>query len=199
MIFPIEPRNIKGRETLAYWENFFSVEQINEILALPQWHNTKIAQVGMPGVGEIKEEIRRTNVGWMDVNQQTLPYWQILSNTIAEVNRTFFHFDLTGCYEPAQLGIYTAENNSHYNWHTDANMGDCLVPRKLSMTLLLSDPSEFEGGELQVKVDNDEIKTLEMVKGRAWFFPSWVLHRVTPVTKGVRRSLVLWIGGPAFK
>jgi PKHD-type hydroxylase len=67
------------------------------------------------------------------------------------------------------------------------------------MSLLLSDPSEFEGGELQVKTDSDEAITLEATQGRAWFFPSWALHRVTPVTKGVRRSLVIWVGGPPFK
>jgi PKHD-type hydroxylase len=65
--------------------------------------------------------------------------------------------------------------------------------------MLLSDPSEFEGGELQVKPYSDEVQTLEIKKGRAWFFPSYMLHKVTPVTKGTRRSLVLWVGGPAFK
>jgi PKHD-type hydroxylase len=67
------------------------------------------------------------------------------------------------------------------------------------MSLLLSDPNEFEGGELQVKPDSDDIKFLEQKQGRAWFFPSYTLHRVAPVTKGVRRSLVLWVGGPPFK
>lgn len=199
MIFPIEPRNIAGRDSIAHWQDFLSSEQINQILALPQWHEATKAQVGGHGNGVVNENMRRTDVGWMGVTAETLPLWQSISSTIAEVNRRYFHFDLTGCYEPAQLGIYRAEDNGHYNWHTDASMLDCHTPRKLSMTLLLSDPSEFEGGELQVKLDSDETKTLEVVRGRAWFFPSWVLHRVTPVTKGVRRSLVLWIGGPPFK
>jgi PKHD-type hydroxylase len=64
---------------------------------------------------------------------------------------------------------------------------------------MLSDPSEFEGGQLEIKVNNDDPVTLEQKRGRAWFFPSYVLHRVTPVTKGPRRSLVLWVGGPEFK
>jgi PKHD-type hydroxylase len=76
---------------------------------------------------------------------------------------------------------------------------DGAAPRKLSMAMLLSDPSEFEGGEFQVKTTSDDVQTLEVKKGRAWFFPSYMLHRVTPVTKGVRRSLVLWVGGPQFK
>ena len=67
------------------------------------------------------------------------------------------------------------------------------------MALLLNDVTEFEGGFFQVKNENDKIKTLEMKKGRAWFFPSYTLHRVTPVTKGIRKSLVIWVGGPPFK
>jgi len=199
MIFPIDPRNIAGRDSIAYWQDFLSPDQINQILALPQWLNTDQAQVGGHSVGTVKKEIRRTDVSWLGVTEDTLPIWQSISNAVAEVNRQYFHFDLDGFYEPAQLGLYTEKEKDHYNWHTDASMCDSKTPRKLSMVLSLSDPHEFEGGELQVKIDSDEIKTLELVKGRAWFFPSWVLHRVTPVTKGVRRSLVLWVGGPPFK
>jgi PKHD-type hydroxylase len=118
---------------------------------------------------------------------------------VAEVNRQYFHFDLTGFYEPMQLGVYTGDTGGHYGWHTDSSSQDSGVPRKLSMVLLLSEPSEFEGGEFQVKTTSDEAQTLELKRGRAWFFPSYTLHRVTPVTKGVRRSLVLWVGGPPFK
>ena len=201
MIFPIEPRNIAGRDSIAYWQDFLLPDQINQILALPQWLDVNRAEVGGNGDsdGAVREEIRRSNVAWMNVTQDTLPIWQSMSNVVSEVNRRYFHFDLTGCYEPAQLGLYTDKDQSHYNWHTDAAMCDNKTPRKLSMVLSLSDPSEFEGGELQVKIDSDDIRTLEIAKGRAWFFPSWVLHRVTPVTKGVRRSLVLWVGGPAFR
>ena len=67
------------------------------------------------------------------------------------------------------------------------------------MALLLNDPSEFEGGKFKIKTNSDSEQELELKKGRAWFFPSWTLHKVTPVTKGVRKSLVVWVGGPSFK
>jgi PKHD-type hydroxylase len=67
------------------------------------------------------------------------------------------------------------------------------------MSLLLSDIKDFDGGEFQVKMANNNAHVLEQKQGRAWFFPSYTLHRVAPVTKGVRRSLVLWVGGPPFK
>jgi PKHD-type hydroxylase len=201
MIFPIEPRNIANRNNIAYWQDFLTEEDLNIILSLPEWHITHTAEVGVQAHsnGVIAPDIRRTDVAWMNVNNATIPIWQKITNTVAEVNRQYFHFDLTGCYEPAQLSLYTEKNKSHYNWHTDALMGDSKAPRKLTMVLSLSNPHEFEGGELQVKINDDQPQTLELQKGRAWFFPSWVLHRVTPVTAGIRRSLVLWVGGPPFK
>lgn len=200
MIAEIPPRNLFGRDSIAYWEDFLSPELLAYLLARPEWSNTTPAGIGGQSENNrFNPEVRQTDVGWLPLTPETQQLWQSFTTVVAEINRRHFHFDLTGCYELAQLGTYTAEEKGHYNWHTDAGMGDMQAPRKLSMVLCLSDPSEFEGGELQVKIDSDEVTTLELKKGRAWFFPSWVLHRVTPVTKGVRKSLVLWVGGPPFK
>jgi PKHD-type hydroxylase len=200
MIYSIPPRQSKGKDFSAYWENFLTDDEINKILARPEWLNVSDACVGGgSGTMEINKNIRTTDVSWLGLNPDTAWIWEKLVNVIADVNSQFFKFNLTGCYEPIQLGIYKETDQGHYNWHIDASPTDCHAPRKLSMSLLLSDPLEFEGGQLQIKTNNDEERTLEMIKGRAWFFPSYILHRVTPVTKGVRRSLVLWIGGPEFK
>ncbi len=71
-------------------------------------------------------------------------------------------------------------------------------PRKLSMVLQLSDPSEYEGGDLELFTSANPIITKKQ-KGIIHAFPSYVMHRVTPVTKGVRKTLVVWIAGPRFK
>jgi PKHD-type hydroxylase len=200
MIYPIPPRQSKGKDFTAYWEGFLTAEEINKILAMPEWSKASDASIGgAGGPSEVNKNVRTTDVGWVWLNQDNAWLWERLANVIAEVNSQFFKFDLTGCYEAIQLGVYKESDKGHYNWHIDAAPTDKHAPRKLSMSLLLSDPSEFEGGELQIKTCNDEIQTLGMIKGRAWFFPSYMLHRVTPVTKGVRRSLVLWVGGPEFK
>lgn len=200
MIFPVEKRQTKYRDTHAFWEGFLSDEDINQILSLPEWLNTDVAKIGGDSSeGRVDGNIRKTNVGWMAPNQNNVHIWEKFSNVVSEVNSEFFHFDLTGFYEPAQLGLYTSGEQSHYSWHIDSSCKDRKVPRKLSMVLMLSDPSDFIGGQLQIKTESDVPIDLEQKKGRAWFFPSYVLHRVTPVVKGTRRSLVLWIGGPEFK
>lgn len=200
MIYEIPPRNIPGKDSLAYWEGFLTQEDINLILAQPEWLQLQDGCIGGVGGGQtVNTEVRSSQVGWIGHKQEMLPIWEKLANAVAEINRRFFHFDLSGFHEPMQLGMYTEGANGHYDWHIDASPADERVPRKLSLAMLLSDPSEFEGGEFQVKTNNDQAQTLECQRGRAWFFPSYTLHRVAPVTKGVRRSLVLWVGGPAFR
>jgi len=196
MLYPITPINGFGKDDMCYWEGFLTDAELNLLMAQPEWLDM---EEGSVGEGTVDAETRTTKVSWIGTKPELMPIWDKLSKAVAEVNRRFFQFDLTGFYEPMQIGVYSANDKGHYNWHTDAASKDNNAPRKLSMALLLSDPSEFEGGEFQVKVGNDETRTLETKKGRAWFFPSYTLHRVTPVTKGTRRSLVIWVGGPPFK
>ena len=201
MLFPIPPRNYFGKDTHAYVDTLFSNEEIDKILALPEWHTTEKGSVGGSTTPEaiIKEDFRKTDISWIYPTPETKFIWDKIANAAADINSRFFHFALDGCYEPIQLGIYHAVNGGQYGWHTDASVKDMLVPRKLSMSLILSDSSEFEGGQLQLKTEGDNPITVDAPKGRAWFFPSYILHRVSPVTKGVRRSLVIWFGGPQFK
>lgn len=198
MIFSIPHKNFYGKDSYAYWENFLSDDDINLLLAQPEWLEQAQAHVGTSDNFSVNETVRSSQISWVGVKPQLRTIWEKISITVAEVNRRYFHFNLTGFYEPMQFSTYIAENQGHYSWHTDSDVCDSKVPRKLSMSILLSDPSEFEGGELQVKATSDEPVTLECIRGRAWFFPSYTLHRVAPVTKGIRRSLVLWVGGPQF-
>jgi PKHD-type hydroxylase len=198
MIASIPPKTHLVQEEFAYWEGFLTKEDIDTILALPNWHDIGQAQVGDNSHSVMNKEIRTTDVAWWLPCEKTKHIWEKIVNVIAEANNQFFHFDLTGCYEPAQLGLYKAKDKGHYDWHIDCGMKNA-VPRKLSLTILLSDPDDFKGGNLELKTTNDKPITVEQVQGRAYFFPSYTLHRVTPVTKGVRRSLVMWIGGPPFK
>ncbi len=196
MIYPIPPVNTFGKDHSAYWEGFLTDEEINYLANVNNWSNIAPAQIGS---GVTNQNIRSTKISWLELSNENKDIWNKLAKVIAEVNSRYFHFDLTGFYEPIQLGIYTAEDKGHYDWHVDMFISNTNAPRKLSMVLMLSDPSEFEGGELLLKSDSDEYRSLSLAKGRAWFFPSYMLHKVTPVTKGTRKTLVLWVGGPQFK
>jgi PKHD-type hydroxylase len=201
MIFPIPPTNTFGKEDIVYWEGFLTNEELNYLTNVNNWSDLSPAYVGGSDLGQsiYNKNVRSTKVSWLSINDENKHIWNKITKTIAEVNSRFFHYDLTGCYEPMQLGIYTADEKGHYDWHTDASVHDRNPPRKLSMVLMLSDSSEYQGGQLQVKPLSDNFMTLDQAKGRAWFFPSYVLHRVTPVTRGTRKTIVLWVGGPPFK
>jgi PKHD-type hydroxylase len=199
MFAAIPPRQFAGSEAIAYWENFLTEEDILQLLNHPQWQQLQQGATGINGVRIIEPKTRQNQTTWLVPCEKTKHIWDKIIIAVADVNRTYFHYDLTGCYEPAQLGLYLGSEQGHYDWHIDNSEKTNQIPRKLSMSLLLNDLTDFQGGELQVKVANDEPINLEQAKGRAWFFPSYMLHRVAPVTKGVRRSLVLWVGGPPFR
>jgi PKHD-type hydroxylase len=194
-------RNSPGKDNFAYWEGFLTQEDMAQLLSLPEWGNLSPAVIGGGGGGSrVEERVRRSNVAWLERSQSTNHIFEKIMAAVVEVNSRFFRFELAGFFEPAQLTMYSADRNEFYTWHVDGSLRDLnVVPRKLSMTLLLNDPSEFEGGEFQIKTESDTPITVEQKKGRAWFFPSYHLHRVSPVTRGVRKSLVLWIGGPEFR
>jgi len=72
--------------------------------------------------------------------------------------------------------------------------------RQLSKTMPLNDPLEYEGGEFQIQTGLPEQPLIvEQKRGTAIIFPSFMLHRVTPITLGVRKSIVVWAVGPKFK
>ena len=71
--------------------------------------------------------------------------------------------------------------------------------RKISISVFLSNKNEFVGGDLIINPGADDYYIPEQVKGWGVIFPSWMSHRVTAVTKGIRRSLVMWVYGPIFK
>jgi PKHD-type hydroxylase len=111
------------------------------------------------------------------------------------MNAQHFRFDLTGFGEELQLTNYNQAENGMYGWHQDYGGG---ISRKLSMAVQLTDPSEYEGGNLQV-LTSSQPKNVRKQRGLIAIFPSYVLHQVTPVTQGSRQSLVAWVSGPAFK
>ena len=88
-------------------------------------------------------------------------------------------------------------SEDHFDWHLDFGPG-AISERKLSITVQLSDEDAYEGGDLEFMVNKEYVKA-PREQGTVIVFPSFIMHRVTPVTKGTRESIVGWIAGPPFR
>ena len=123
--------------------------------------------------------------------------YNVVERQLSIVNLNQFMFDVVRLTEPAQFTEYP--KGGFYDWHMDSDTVFLHEPtvRKISMTLLLSDPSQFTGGELEF-MDKGK-RPDDLKQGQAIFFASFLRHRVAPVKKGVRHSLVMWFGGPPLR
>tara|TARA_R100000963_G_C4639717_1_gene103438 strand:- start:876 stop:1532 length:657 start_codon:yes stop_codon:yes gene_type:complete len=202
-----------NEEQWAYWDGAFTNKELKTIVKLGDARPKKYAVVGTKG--EYVEEIRHSLVNFMDAELLTkeAPFLlDKLTFICRKLNGSYFGFDLSGFHEPFQYTTYDpsdaygndgkiiSEDNrkAEYSWHLDKGPGEDRPPRKLSMILSLLDSDEYEGGDFEIKT-GVESQVLPLNKGRVIAFPSWTLHRVTPVTKGIRKSVVIWVGGPKFK
>jgi PKHD-type hydroxylase len=184
-------------EPFAWWENAFSDQELDwlqEKTKLP----AKKAQVGGGGDGVVDDNIRRSDVNWLDNNENTRWVFNKFAHVVSSLNAAYYGFDLTGFGEPIQLTNYNSSEKGMYGWHVDFG-GKDTPSRKLSVVMQLSDPSDYEGGVLELKPNSENILQIRKQRGFIAVFPSWTLHQVTPVTQGTRQSLVLWVSGPAFK
>ncbi len=140
--------------------------------------------------------IRKSNIKWIHHDEKSAWVYDRIRDLSIEANNSIWKFNLHSILDSIQYTEYYA-NGGHYGWHTDIGPGS-ISHRKVSITIQLSGPDEYEGGDFDLWYGS-EFMTMEKKKGSAILFPSFTLHRVTPVTKGVRRSLVLWVGGEAYK
>ena len=121
----------------------------------------------------------------------------ILHNIMINANTDHFDYDLVHFSDSIQVTKY--EEGQEYGWHVDqAPTKPNERTRKLSISLLVND--DFEGGEFEIyNPINQRQITIPMQAGDYCVFPSWVVHRVKPVTSGTRYSLVAWMDGPQFR
>jgi PKHD-type hydroxylase len=108
----------------------------------------------------------------------------------------FFNVDIAGIEPNVQLTRYDASDQGHYTWHTD--FAGLMPNRKISISVQLSGPSDYDGGDLQL-LFSDSPFSLPKDRGALLAFPSFMLHRVKPVTRGTRWSLVAWIVGERWR
>ena len=176
----------------------FTPKQCEMIIAAGRAEPKQNAGVGnKEGIkgGEIDTKTRTSHISWIPFKKMHEMYKDI-ENIMKTTNGNHFGFDGMTITEMAQYTEYP--EGGFYEWHVDNDVSFTHEPpvRKISMTCLLSPESEFEGGDLELGKPGNVAK---LKQGHAIFFASFLNHRVTPVIKGNRKSLVMWFGGPPFK
>ena len=180
-------------EFVAWKKNVFTPEQCKKIIEIGKSRNPQSARVDVLKPRKDKK-IRDSKVVFL-LPHEIPEVYRVLTDTINELNDLFFKFELTGFFENIQFTEYKAPGG-HYGRHIDRALNS--VTRKLSVTVQLSDPKNYKGGDLNLYVGEDPY-VCSKEQGIVNVFPSYVLHEVQPVTKGTRYSLVAWICGPDFK
>ena len=157
-------------------------------------HNASVGS-GKKDGGIVDTNTRTSHISWIPFSKMPEMYRDI-ETTMKKVNGNHFGFEGMQITEYAQYTEYPS--GGFYDWHMDSDINFAHEPtvRKISMTCLLSHESEFEGGELEIEKEKNKVK---LVQGQAVFFASFIRHRVAPVTSGVRKSLVMWFGGPPLR
>jgi PKHD-type hydroxylase len=174
----------------------FTPDQCRQIIESGRAQKPQTAQVGMnkPGGGTDTKK-RVTTISWIPFKEMGHMY-QDLNKFIQKTNENHFGFGDIRITENAQFTEYP--EGGFYDWHMDCDVNMQHEPpvRKISMTLLLNDPAEFEGGELEVMAPG---KYADMKQGHAIIFASFLNHKVNVVKRGMRQSLVVWFGGKPFR
>jgi PKHD-type hydroxylase len=119
---------------------------------------------------------------------------------VLEVNSKLFHFDLSGL-TPMQYAVYRESEAGYFDWHNDYGRyhGDPgQEPRKITMSLQLSNGADYDGCDLEIRAAYP-LDVAPRERGTLVAFRANALHRVTPITRGARKSLVIWAAGPEFR
>lgn len=181
------------------WSNFFSKEECEKIIEIGnnlQQQSAVVVDNPLTQETVVEPDIRKGTIAWIPSGNETDWIFQKCTDLVLWANNNYFNFDLD-YIQNLQFTVYNESNNDYYDRHIDM-AARAPIMRKLSFSVQLSDPDSYEGGDLILHYEPKPTK-MERTQGKGFFFPSYSLHEVTPVTKGTRYSLVGWVVGPKFK
>jgi PKHD-type hydroxylase len=173
----------------AFWNNAFSKEECQTIINIAK--NKGLIK----GTTKGESDVRDSKISWLYPIDGIDWVFRRVTDITLSLNERFFKFDLFGLNEGFQFTNYEAPSGK-YGKHVDRAINSPV--RKLSISIQLTNPEEYEGGELKL-YDGEEETIMSKEQGTLIMFPSFVLHEVMPVTKGERNSLVTWVTGKQFK
>jgi len=180
------------------WAGVLDQKLCDDIVTECEYYKIFDATVGN---SELNKEIRSSTVRWIEPIDQNSQFIHDLLMNYAELgNRAAFGFNISSLHQ-IQYTIYDGEKEDFYNWHIDTFFGNpSTYDRKISITIQLSDTDDYEGGDFEFDHQYEQPPNEDLRKrGTVLAFPSVIGHRVLPVTKGIRKSLVAWIEGPKWR
>jgi len=178
------------------WSGGLPEDTTNDLINICEQYPVVDSTMGHDGSVR-NSEYRTSELRWVGNNNGIR---DILWEYVHEANRNAFGFDVSLIKE-IQYTTYKAEDGGKYDWHIDTFWGNpTKYDRKISCVVQLTDPSEYEGGRFEFDPAWEQPDSEQLAKkGTVICFPSFIQHRVTPVTKGIRKSLVCWVEGPKFR
>lgn len=182
------------RGPFIVWEGALAAAEVDAITAYGDGliHQKAEIAAGRDGI----DDVRVTRLAWIEPNTNTTSFYGRISHIVRDLNQRFYRFALTGL-ENFQYTVYHGHQGGHYDWHIDYGRQSARA-RKISLSIQLSDPADYEGGDLQFQIDSQPAAA-PRTRGTLIAFPAFFLHRVTPVLAGTRKSLVVWATGPEFQ
>jgi PKHD-type hydroxylase len=179
------------RQNWQMWSGGMQDKDLKTIFSAAQ----KLQKTTASTFNNADTSVRSSEVSWLSGNYLVQ---DILWKYVKAANENAFNCNVDN-YCEIQYTEYHAAKGGHYDWHIDVNWdGEQIRDRKLSVTVQLSDPSEYEGGGFEFNECETPDASMRL-KGTVLVFPSYLQHRVLPVTSGTRKSLVAWFEGPRWK
>jgi PKHD-type hydroxylase len=187
----------------VYWNNAFSNDEITNIENYMRYDTDGVKPATVFNQNEsVENTARKSQVYFFHKNEKTFWFFDKLNYYIDQLNNDYYNFDLNG-YDNIQYTEYHSSVLGKYDWHLDTFItrelpNNEVDTRKLSVIIMMNDPNkDFAGGKFELNSGAEA--EVPMEKGKLIMFPSFLLHRVTPVTQGIRKTLVTWVVGPKFK
>jgi len=202
--FPLLPYNQFTPQSnwndFYYYKNVFNDEMIKNLtdMVYTNYRFSK-GKTGTKELGDMTDSYKTNNrdIAYIDPQPHSKWLYDLLFPLALEANEKIFHFDIDIVTDLIHYVIYP-EDGGHLDWHMDVGAFG-VNKRKLAMTVQLSDSSDYEGGDFQIWMGGKNYITVPREKGDVIVFPSFCMHRVTPITRGERRCLVFWTGGRPFR
>jgi len=178
------------------WRGLFTPAQLDDL----ERHCDTLPLEPARLTGSGTSGIRTTQVAWVHRNAQTEDLYLRMEAIVLQLNADLFHFALTGL-TTMQYAVYRQEEAGYFDWHNDYGRyrGDPgQEPRKITLSLQMSDGASYDGCDLEVRAAHP-VDVAARERGTLMAFRANALHRVTPITRGLRKALVIWAAGPEFR